>query len=191
MPRSANLSGIKSLHTYTIKEAAEVSGVSERTIRAWINNGLPAMTQARPILIRGDALIAFIKAQRKARKTDVRQHEFYCLKCRAARKPAGNLVECQTNGKRAKLIALCETCETIMHKPVPVLLLSTMASLFDLTIQDAAKPTETLPLNSRPESTLRWWTGDPLNFRFKEHAIGRFFGPRHKPEFTSPHGLPV
>ena len=87
MPKFAKLSGIKSLHTYTIQEAAEVSGVSDRTIRTWIKDGLQAMTKARPILIRGDALIAFIKTQRKARKKCVGQNEFYCLKCGAARKP--------------------------------------------------------------------------------------------------------
>lgn len=138
MPKSATLSGIKSLHTYTIQEAAEVSGVSDRTIRAWIKDGLTAMDQERPALIRGDALIAFIRTQRKARKTDVKQSEFYCLKCRAARRPAGNLVECQASGTRAKLIAFCETCETIMHKPVPLSSLTPLSNLFDLTVRDWA-----------------------------------------------------
>lgn len=139
MPKSATLSGIKSLHTYTIQEAAEVSGVSERTIRAWIKGGLPAMAKERPTLIRGDALFLFIKAQRKARKTDIGQNEFYCLKCRAARKPAGNLVDCQTNGTRAKLIAFCESCETVMHKPVPCSSVPSLAKRFDLTGHSAEK----------------------------------------------------
>ncbi|WP_411890279.1 helix-turn-helix domain-containing protein [Yoonia sp. SDW83-1] len=60
MPKSARLSGIKSLYCYTIPEAAGVTGVSDRTIRAWIKQGLTAMTSKRPTLVRGDALIIFI-----------------------------------------------------------------------------------------------------------------------------------
>ena len=135
MPKSATLSGIKSLYCYTIQEAAEVSGVSDRTVRSWIKDGLPAMKREGPILIRGDALISFIKARRKARKIKIGQDEFYCLKCRAARKPAGGMVECETNGARSKLTAICDVCEAIMHKPVPYALVQKLAKVFDLTVQ--------------------------------------------------------
>ncbi len=144
MPKSATLSGIKSLYCYTIQEAAEVSGVSERTIRAWIKGGLPAMTREGPTLIRGDALISFIKAQREARKINIGQDEFYCLKCRAARKPAGGLVECETNGTRSKLTAICEVCETIMHKPVALRRVPELAEVFDLITQDRSEIAQTL-----------------------------------------------
>lgn len=144
MPKSANLSGIKSLRNYTIMEAAAVVAVSERTIRLWIKQGLPAMANERPTLVRGDALIAFIKSQRKARKKPVAQDEFYCLKCRAARKPAGRFVECELNGQRARLSAICETCDTIMHKPIAQTRLSSLAEVFDLTLNNAPKITEAL-----------------------------------------------
>jgi len=151
MPKSAKLSGIKSLHCYTIPEAAGVTGVSDRTIRAWIKQGLTAMTDERPTLVRGDALIAFIQAQRQVRKSHLSPDEFYCLKCRAARKPAGGLVDCETDGTRAKLTALCETCDTIMHKPIAHERVVSLANVFDVTLRGKAPETP----NDASETTAR------------------------------------
>ena len=135
MPKSAKLSGIKSLRCYTIKEAAGVTGVSNRTIRAWIKQGLTAMTDERRTLVRGDALISYIQGQRQGRKSHLLPDEFYCMKCRAARKPAGGLVDCETDGTRAKLTALCETCDTIMHKPVAHDRIAILSNVFDVTLR--------------------------------------------------------
>lgn len=138
MPKSAKLSTIKSLRCYTIPEAAEITGVSDRTIRAWITQGLPAMTLERPKLVRGDALIAFIQSQRAARKTLIAPDEFYCLKCRAARKPADRFVECEIKDARASLTAICGICETILHKPVAVARLQTLSQTLDIAITGEA-----------------------------------------------------
>ena len=141
MPKSAKLSGIKSLRCYTIPEAAGITGVSDRTIRAWIKQGLTAMTDERPTLVRGDALVNFIQRQRQGRKSRLSPDEFYCLKCRAARKPAGGLVDCETDGTRAKLTALCETCDTIMHRPIAHERVPILAIIFDVTVLDGAPAT--------------------------------------------------
>ncbi|QAX30707.1 helix-turn-helix domain-containing protein [Leisingera sp. NJS204] len=151
MPKSAKLSGIKSLRCYTIPEAAGVTGVSDRTIRAWIKQGLTAMTDERPTLVRGDALISYIQRQRQGRKSRLSPDEFYCLKCRAARKPAGGLVDCETDGTRAKLSAICETCETIMHKPIPPGSVPTLAKTFDVTLR--GEPSQ--KANDASETTAR------------------------------------
>ncbi|MCH2164228.1 MAG: helix-turn-helix domain-containing protein [Marinovum sp.] len=134
MPKSARISGIKSLWCYTIPEAAAVVGVSDRSIRAWITDGLPALNDERPTLLRGEDIITYIKAARDARKTKVAQDAFYCLKCRAAREPAGGMVECTRTESRASLTALCEICETLMHKPVAPDRLPELERVFDLTI---------------------------------------------------------
>lgn len=141
MPKSAKLSGIKSLRCYTIPEAAGVTGVSDRTIRAWIKQGLTALTDERPTLVRGDALVNFIRRQRRERKSRLSRDEFYCLKCRAARKPAGGLVDCETDGTRAKLTALCETCDTIMHKPIAHEFVAILTAVFDVTLRGEAPET--------------------------------------------------
>ncbi len=68
MPKRARLSRIKALRCYTIEEASDVAGVSDRTIRNWAKNGLQLLDSTRPVLIRGDDLRDYIKAQRDGRK---------------------------------------------------------------------------------------------------------------------------
>ncbi|WP_425090933.1 helix-turn-helix domain-containing protein [Tropicimonas sp. S265A] len=151
MPKSAKLSGIKSLYCYTISEAAGVTGVSERTVREWIKQGLKAMTDERPTLVRGDALIAFIQGQRQVRKSQLSPDQFYCLKCRGARKAAGRLVDCETDGTRAKLTAMCEACDTIMHKPITHECIASLSEFFDATMR--SEPPQ--PPQAGPETSAR------------------------------------
>ena len=134
MPKQARLSGVKAFRCYTIDEAAEVTGVSPRTIRNWTKDGLRLMDRARPVLIRGDDLRAYILAQRQSRKVTVALDAFYCFRCRAARKAAGGFADCTITGNRATLTALCETCETVMSKPVSEARLPEIRRTLDLTI---------------------------------------------------------
>lgn len=134
MPKQARINRIKAFRSYTIPEAAEVSGVSARTIRNWSANGLRIMQDERPALIRGDDLTDFIKAQRKGRRQSLSLDQFYCLRCRKPRKPVENLVECQDVGGRLTLIAICETCETLLRKPVARSDLPKLSGLFDLDL---------------------------------------------------------
>lgn len=132
MPKQPRLNRIKSLHSYTINEAAEVSGVSPRTIRNWAAGGLRLMQEDRPALVRGDDLITFIKAQRKQRKQSLPLDRFFCLRCRAPRATAGGLVECVQHGGRFTLIAICDVCETILRKPVARADLPRLRDLLDV-----------------------------------------------------------
>ncbi|SLN41794.1 Helix-turn-helix domain protein [Roseivivax jejudonensis] len=133
MPKNARLTGIKALRCYRVEEAAEVSGVSPRTIRNWIADGLPVLDGERPMLIRGDDLQDYIKGTRASRKVSVALGEFYCLACRKARKPAGGFADCTIKDGRAMLTALCEVCEIVVHKPVSVGRIREIARLLDLT----------------------------------------------------------
>lgn len=132
MPKHPRLNRIKSLHSYTINEAAEVSGVSPRTIRNWAANGLQLMQDHRPALVRGDDLIAFIKGQRKQRKQSLPLDRFYCLRCRTSSAAAGGLAECIEHESRFTLTAICEVCETILRKPVARADLSKLRGMLDL-----------------------------------------------------------
>ena len=134
MPKQPRINGIKALRCYTFEEAADVTGVSARTVRSWAKAGLIVMESARPILIRGDDILAFLKRQRAARKITVGSDEFFCLACRAARKPAGNTVDCRLRGERAALTAHCERCGTVLHKPVAASALPNLARTLDVTI---------------------------------------------------------
>ncbi len=118
MASTARINAIKSFRCYTIREAAEITGVSTRTICTWIKAGLPVMDDQRPHLIRGDDLRNFIRSRRKERKTETKLHEFFCLRCHALRFAAGGFAECHIDGNRVTVKALCSVCSTVMNKPV-------------------------------------------------------------------------
>lgn len=149
MPKQARVSRIKSLRCYTVDEAAETVGISARTVRSWIADGLPVMKNDRPMLIRGDALRAFVEARRSARKISLAPDAFYCLSCRAARHPAEGFAECQRKGPRLMLTALCEVCETVMHKPVGEAQLAALRTRLDIVGENTPPP----PAPAHPKTT--------------------------------------
>lgn len=132
MPKQARLNRIKTLRCYTFPEAAEVCGVSERTVRNWAAAGLQVFDDERPAFLRGDDLLTFLKSQKKARKKRLALDRFYCLRCRHPRPAAGGMAECQSTDGRLTLIALCGECETVLHKPVALAALPELRRLFDL-----------------------------------------------------------
>lgn len=135
MPKQARLNGIKALRCYTFEEAAEITGVSVRTIRRWASNGLRLLDRSRPILIRGDDLRDFIKDQREGRKVKTAPDEFFCCRCGHARKAAGGFADCTIVGNRVKLTALCEACEGIVSKPIAKARIPEFALSLELTIK--------------------------------------------------------
>ncbi|MDU9007216.1 helix-turn-helix domain-containing protein [Sedimentitalea todarodis] len=134
MPKQARLNGIKAFKSYTIEEAAAVSGVSPRTIRNWASDGLRVMDGARPTLIRGDDLRDYIKSQRAKRAVKTRIDTFYCVCCRKERRAAEGMADCDVIEGRAKLTALCEACGTVLSKPVAETRLPEIARTLDLKI---------------------------------------------------------
>ncbi|MCA8906590.1 MAG: helix-turn-helix domain-containing protein [Rhodospirillaceae bacterium] len=108
---------VKTHRTYTVEEAARVFGVHKNTIRSWLREGLEPLDQNRPLLIHGATLAAFLKQRSAARKHPCRPDEFYCFRCRAPRLPAFGMVDAIHDGRSGiDLTALCDTCETVMHK---------------------------------------------------------------------------
>lgn len=119
MGRKSGWRRVKRLRIYTYAEAADAVDVHIRTVRNWVgNDGLEAMTAQRPFFIRGDALIGFLRNRASSGKTPLRVEQFYCLKCRAAREPAGGMADCDISVSRVSLCALCACCETVMHKRI-------------------------------------------------------------------------
>ena len=135
MPKQARKSGIKSYYCYTPKEAAALVGVSIRTIRNWTRDGLQLLEASYPPLIRGDDLRKYITDQREDRKVKTGLCEFYCLRCRKSRPPAGQMADCKIDRNRAMLTALCEVCEGIVCKPISLNSLPEVRSKLDLTIK--------------------------------------------------------
>ncbi len=118
MTKRANPRKIKRHRNYTIDEAARVLDVTKGTVRHWIKNGLPALTDKRPFLILGGDLTDYLEARRSDRQRCL-PHQFYCFGCRTPRDPAFGEVEYHgVNATGGNLRALCATCATVMHKRI-------------------------------------------------------------------------
>lgn len=116
--RRADWRRIKGKYSYTVEEAARTLNLHRNTVRNWVRRGgLPAMTGSRPHLILGPILVEFLKGKRLAQKRKCGFGELYCLKCRVPRKPVPELIEHRPIASgRARIVAICSTCERLMHR---------------------------------------------------------------------------
>ncbi|QDZ00116.1 helix-turn-helix domain-containing protein [Nitratireductor mangrovi] len=131
--------------SYTVDEAARATGASKGTVRRWLRNGLPAITDQRPLLIIGEDLIAFLGRQKRQRQ-QCKLHECYCFSCRRPRSPAfGEAEFFPLSASSGNLRALCETCTTIMHKRLAVSKLDELGAILDVTIQQADQHLSEMP----------------------------------------------
>jgi hypothetical protein len=103
---------------YSVDEVARARGVTKGTVRRWTKSGLPAITDQKPLLILGEDLVEFL-AKRKAPSQRCSPFECYCVKCRAPRKPAGDIAEyIPLAPKTGNLRAICPVCFRLMHKRI-------------------------------------------------------------------------
>lgn len=111
-PRRAKLH-----RSYSVVELADVLGVHKHTVRDWLAKGLPAIDDAKPVLVLGSDFQCWWGKQRKAAKRPCQPGQLYCFKCREPKKPALGMVEyAYINAATGNLKALCETCGTMMHR---------------------------------------------------------------------------
>jgi len=110
----------KTHRNYTIEQVVRLFGVHKNTVTRWIKvDGLPAMTSSRPHLINGRELRKFLEQKAKTRKINLPDGHLYCLSCRAAKRPAGGMLEDISHGLgAANFQAICPTCENFMHRRV-------------------------------------------------------------------------
>tara|TARA_R110002020_G_scaffold126738_4_gene284598 strand:- start:8912 stop:9394 length:483 start_codon:yes stop_codon:yes gene_type:complete len=114
--RRPNRRAIKQHYSYTTEEAANVLGVAKGSVRRWLKAGLPYLADQRPFLILGGDLRAFLDKRDKP-KQRCGLHEFYCFRCREPKAAAGGLIDyTPRTALSGHLSAICEDCETIMHK---------------------------------------------------------------------------
>ena len=117
--RRFNPNRVKSHYSYTAGELAACLGVHKNTVRNWQRKGLEAIDAQRPLLFQGETVRAFLKSQRTSRKRPCAPGTLYCLSCRRPRRPALGMVDyLPMRSDSGNLRAICEVCETVMHRRV-------------------------------------------------------------------------
>jgi hypothetical protein len=115
--RRINSRRVKIHRNYTVDEAAKALGVHKNTVRLWIKQGLPVVDERRPILLQGKAIRAFLDNRKAKRKCRLSAGEFYCLKCRSPKSPAGRMADyVALTPDLGNLQGFCPECETIMNR---------------------------------------------------------------------------
>ncbi len=124
--------------SYTVDEVARLFGVHKNTVREWVKRGLPTNDDRRPLLILGRDLVAFLRARRARNKRSCEPGEIYCVRCRAPRSPAGDMVDYEpVTATLGNLVAMCSVCETMIYRRVSVAKLELVRGGLDVTMPKA------------------------------------------------------
>ena len=114
--RKYNTNLIKQRHSYTIAEIAQIYRVHIRAVQSWIRQDLQVLdTNSKPYLIYGTDIRQFLKQRADKRKHPISDNEFFCPKCKLARKSIKNSIRFEVTkkklGKHNKLTFIRGTCE--------------------------------------------------------------------------------
>lgn len=94
MPRPHRKPGVPKVHhSYTVEEVATLRAVHKNTVRNWLRQGLPCLSECRPLLILGRDLIEFESSRRRARKRLCGPGLIYCVRCREPRRPSSGTTQ--------------------------------------------------------------------------------------------------
>jgi hypothetical protein len=112
-----NYRHVKIHRSYTVEEAARQIGTHKNTVRAWVKAGLPTCGSKRPTLILGRDLRAYLQERRTKNKRPCQPGEIYCVRCRAPKRPAGDMAEYQpTTVSLGNLIGICPDCDGMIYR---------------------------------------------------------------------------
>ena len=132
--RHPNFRLVKIHRTYTVNEIARLFQIHPNTIRAWRRQGLQAIDGGRPVLFKGNMVVAFLRVRREKAKRPCRPGEIYCLPCRKPTRPAGGIVEYSPSSPTAgNLRGICRTCHRAIHRRVNRSQLSAVAGDLEVT----------------------------------------------------------
>ena len=117
--RRVNPYAVKLHRTYDVAELAICCRVHKNTVHHWRTEGLAPIDGAKPILFLGSTVREFLKKRSANRKHPCSPGELYCFRCRRPRRPALAFAEyVPLTAKAGNIRAICESCETIMHRRV-------------------------------------------------------------------------
>ena len=111
---------IKSRRSYNITEMASLLGVDRKTCQRWIKQGGLKVIEkgVNPLLIMGADLISFLREKKEQRRCELREDEFFCMKCHRPVKAKTGSERVVKTGKKIgkngleqfKKIGVCEVC---------------------------------------------------------------------------------
>jgi hypothetical protein len=138
--RRPNYRLVKTHRNYSVEEVARMFGTHKNTVRAWVKAGLPTCDGKRPILILGYELAAYLKARRMKNKRPCQPGEIYCVRCRAAKQPAGDIAEYQPiTATLGNLIGICPDCEGLIYRRASLAKLAQIRGDLDITFVEAQR----------------------------------------------------
>jgi hypothetical protein len=115
--RRPNYRLVKIHRSYTVEAVARLFGTHKNTVRAWVKAGLPTCDSNRPMLILGRDLSAYLQARRTKNKRPCQPGEIYCVRCRAPKRPAGDMAEYhRITASLGNLIGICPDCEGMIYR---------------------------------------------------------------------------
>jgi hypothetical protein len=137
MPRRFDCRRVKLHHSYTISELSTVIGAHKHTIGRWIAAGLTTTDARRPLLIHGADFRAFMKS-REPIKQRCQPGEFYCLRCRAPRRPALDMADYHPRtALRGSLSGICPVCERMIYRATTIAKLDQISGGLDVAFPKA------------------------------------------------------
>ena len=131
---------VKIHRSYTVEDVARLFGTHKNTVRAWVRAGLPTCDNKRPALILGRELAAYLQARRVKNKRPCKPGEIYCVRCRDAKRPAGDMAEYQpATATLGNLIGICPDCEGIIYRRANWAKLPEIGGNLDITFSEAER----------------------------------------------------
>jgi hypothetical protein len=124
--------------SYSVEEVSRLFRVHKNTVRNWLRQGLTAIDEQRPTVIRGVELRRFLTDRRARSKHICGPGRIYCLPCRAPKVPAGRMADCiAMSPTTATLHGICPDCNRMIYRRVNPRNLDTVRGDLDVTITQA------------------------------------------------------
>ena len=138
--RRPNYRLVKIHRSYTVEEAARLFGTHKNTVRAWVKAGLPTCDSKRPTLVLGRDLADYLQARRTKNKSPCQPGEIYCVRCRAPKRPGGDMADYQPiTASLGNLIGICPDCEGMIYRRASFEKLPLIRAKLNVTIVEARR----------------------------------------------------
>lgn len=111
---------IAKLHrSYEVEEVMKLYDCHRNTVYNWMKEGLPPIDDRYPMLFHGSSLNDFHSGRRARNKRPCGPGEVYCVVCRAAQEPAGEMVDFEPrNQSTGTILAICPGCGRLIRRSV-------------------------------------------------------------------------